>query len=273
MLTLTLDYTFKKVFAEEEKILISLLNSLMNFQEDQIITCIQILNPKILPDDIHQKFIVLDIVAYDNFDRRYNIEMQAQKFDYYKDRAAYYLSRLFSKQLERGDDYIFVSPAYGIHLLDYEQYPDIDGFHYEFLFRETNHPQLILSHNIALHMFELPGVSLDMRNKSNKHQWLYFIKHAHDEKENDMMANYSIPEIHQAYALLQQYSQDEETRLNAEARQMAIITEKISLSNAEKQGEKRAKIMMAKNLIQRGMPINEIAMITQLDIKELMHLL
>ena len=52
MLSLTLDYTFKKVFAEKEEILINLLNSLMNFQIGQSIKCIQILNPQILPDEI-----------------------------------------------------------------------------------------------------------------------------------------------------------------------------------------------------------------------------
>ncbi|KPA09259.1 hypothetical protein MHK_010536 [Candidatus Magnetomorum sp. HK-1] len=129
-------------------------------------------------------------------------------------------------------------------------------------------------------MFELPGVKLEMRNKSDKHQWLYFIKNAHKEEEDDIMVNYSIPEIHQAYFLLKQFSQDEETRLHAEARQLAIMTEKISIANAEKKGEERGlkmgekqgqksgKLLVAKNLMQKGMSI-DIAIVTQLDIEDL----
>jgi predicted transposase/invertase (TIGR01784 family) len=276
MLTLTLDYTFKKVFAEHYKILIHLVNSLMNFAKGQWIDCIQVLNPKILPEDITQKFIVLDILAYDNFDRRFNIEMQAKKFDYYQDRAAYYLSRLFSKQLERGDEYGYVSTALGIHILNYVQYPDIADFHYEFLFRDTNHHEIILSENIALHMFELPKINPEYRNQSDRNQWLYFIKNAHKEKEKDIMTNYSIPEIHQAYQILKQLSQDEEAKLHAEARQMALMTERISLRNAKNEGrnegENEGKKIVAKNLIQAGMPFEQVAIITELDIHSLYKL-
>lgn len=87
----------------------------MEFPSSSKIECIEIRNPEILPEDIHKKYIILDIRAYDNLDRQYNIEMQAAKFDAYPDRAAYYLSGLFGSQLDRGEDYSLISPALGLH--------------------------------------------------------------------------------------------------------------------------------------------------------------
>jgi predicted transposase/invertase (TIGR01784 family) len=142
------------------------------------------------------------------------------------------------------------------------------------------HHELILSENIALHMFELPKIKPENRNQSDRKQWLYFIKNAHKEKEKDIMTNYSIPEIHQAYGILKQLSQDEEAKLHAEARQMALVTERISLRNAKNEGrsegrnegENEGKKIVAKNLIQAGMPFEQVAIMTELDIHSLYKL-
>ena len=124
----------------------------------------------------------------------------------------------------------------------------------------------------SLHMFELPKIKPENRNQSDRKQWLYFIKNAHKEKEKDIMANYSIPEIHQSYGILKQLSQDEEAKLHAEARQMALMTERISLRNAKNKGENEGKKIVAKNLIQAGMPFDQVAIMTELDIHSLYKL-
>ncbi|ETR69352.1 MAG: hypothetical protein OMM_09673, partial [Candidatus Magnetoglobus multicellularis str. Araruama] len=115
ILQLTLDYTFKKLFAEDPEILINLINSVLEFPSYAKIDSIRIKNPAILPEDIHKKFIILDIIAYDNLARQYDIEMQAAKFDTYPDRATYYLAGLFGSQLVKGEDYALITPSFGLH--------------------------------------------------------------------------------------------------------------------------------------------------------------
>ena len=88
--------------------------------------------------------------------------------------------------------------------------------------------------------------------------------------------------------MFEQLSQDEETRLHAEARQMAIMTERISLANAKnegmtegrkagkiegiKEGVEQAVKKFATKLIQTGMPLEQIAELTELDTDELNEL-
>ncbi|KPA16939.1 hypothetical protein MHK_002859 [Candidatus Magnetomorum sp. HK-1] len=150
ILKLTLDYTFKKMFSENIDILIDLVNSVLEFPELAKVKC---KNPQILAEDIHKKYIILDIMAYDDFDRQYNNE------------------------------------------------------------------------------------------------WLYFLKNAHNEKEENMQTSYTNPVIHKAFKTLKRLSEDEETRMLAEAKEMAIFNKKIELGYARKAGLEEGMLKGAHRMI------------------------
>jgi len=274
-LQLTLDYTFKKVFAEDHEILINLINSVLEFPSFARINSIKVKNPAILPEDIQKKFIILDIIAYDNLTRQYDIEMQAAKFDTYPDRAAYYLAGLFGSQLDRGEDYALITPSFGLHFLNYKQYPEYpERFHFNFSFRDEKYHDLVLSKNLSLHLLELPKISEKNYLTSDKTQWLYFLRNAHKEEEDTMQQKYSNPMIIKAFQKLNDLSTNEEARFQALAREKAIFNKRIELGYARQKGleegmekgryEERKAI--AKKLKQVGVPIDQISKTTSLDI-------
>jgi predicted transposase/invertase (TIGR01784 family) len=53
---------------------------------------VEVLNPRIEPEELVGKFIVLDLLAKDSEGRRYNIELQVRRYNAGSVRSAYYLA-------------------------------------------------------------------------------------------------------------------------------------------------------------------------------------
>ncbi len=75
LLSPTLDLVFKLLFTKDQELLIDLINSALQLPEGSQIKSVHVTNPTILPEEIGKKFIVLDVRAFDQNDRQYNIEM------------------------------------------------------------------------------------------------------------------------------------------------------------------------------------------------------
>jgi len=158
LLTPKLDFVFKRLFTEDMSILADLLNAVLKNEHGSLIKTVKVKNPIILPDEITQKFIILDILAQDENKRRYDIEIQVRNYASYPERALYYLCKLYSSQLDSGENYEKLKPVIGIHFLDYEQFSDSDyeDFYFHFEMIDARYPSLRLTKDLSLHIFELP---------------------------------------------------------------------------------------------------------------------
>lgn len=58
--------------------------------------------------------------------------------------------------MESGQSYGRLMPVIGIHFLDYEAYSTYPDVHFCFELREAQHPEVRLTPDLALHLFELP---------------------------------------------------------------------------------------------------------------------
>jgi predicted transposase/invertase (TIGR01784 family) len=112
------DYVFKKLFAEAPALLAALINAVRGTEPP--VTVVAVLNPRIEPEELTGKYIVLDLLAQDDQGRRYNIEMQVRRYRAWSARSAYYLACTLAQQLDSGHDYHQLKPAIGIHLLDFD---------------------------------------------------------------------------------------------------------------------------------------------------------
>ncbi|MDI6791376.1 MAG: Rpn family recombination-promoting nuclease/putative transposase [bacterium] len=198
LLTPKLDYVFKRLFAKDMEILLDLVNAVLNFPEPQRIQSLEVKNPTILPEQITDKYIILDILAVDRRGYQYDIEMQAQKYQYYPERTVYYLCRMYANQLEAGEKYESLNPVLGIRFLDYEQFPDDKDFHYCFQLRDVRHPNLRLTNHLSVYMFELPKLKNSTQSEQwgeKVFEWLHFLNHAQEEGEQTMRTQYTNPAI------------------------------------------------------------------------------
>jgi len=242
LLTMKNDFVFKKLLCESMEILIDLLNSVLELPEKRRIRSVKIKNPIVLPEEITQKYIVLDIRATDESGNIYNIEMQVRKYSDYLRRTLYYASRLYAGQLESGEEYSELKPVIGIHFLDYEEFPDYDDFHFCFELRDVRHHKLKLTDDMAIHIFELPKFERKAKTghiRDAMTEWLHFFNHAHEEDET-MRAQYRNPAIIKAFGVLEALSADEKSRYLAEIREKALRNERSELAAARREGIQEA---------------------------------
>ncbi len=225
LLTPRLDYVFKKLFTKDTALLINLINSVLELPERRRILSVEIKNPVILQEEIADKYIILDIRVTDHSGNQYDIEMQVQKYEEYPKRALYYLSKIYAGQLKSGEPFGTLKPVVGIHFLSYKQFPEYADFNFRFDFSENRHPELKLTNDMTLYIFELPKVekmSKEDQPMGDMVEWLHFFNHAHEEVKKAMRTHYKNPAIHGAFNLLEEMSADEKTRYLADMREKSL---------------------------------------------------
>ncbi len=101
------DIAFKKIFGDKNhsEILISFLNSALDFKGDDKIKSITIANPYQIPKIEELKNTILDINAIDNKDNHFVVEMQVEKDKEFAKRSLYYTSKSYVNQIDKGEEY------------------------------------------------------------------------------------------------------------------------------------------------------------------------
>jgi len=119
-----IDLVFKKIFGTEQNknVLKSLINSVL--PEDEQIVEVTIKNPYNDKDFIGDKLSVVDIKATDEKGRWYDVEIQIKEQKYYGKRAIFYLSEIYSNQLNESDTYEMLRKTVIISILDFNYFKD-----------------------------------------------------------------------------------------------------------------------------------------------------
>ncbi|MDR2678276.1 MAG: Rpn family recombination-promoting nuclease/putative transposase, partial [Zoogloeaceae bacterium] len=118
---------------------------------------------------------------------------------------------------------------------------------------------------LEIHTLELPKLPAES-DHSSLYQWGRFFQ-AQTEEEMDMLANLN-PAIGVAVGKLKELSQDERLRMLAESRQIAQWDEQSRLRGARQEGI----YSVARKMLQRGRPLEEIVEDTGLSSAEILSL-
>ena len=173
------DIAFRKIFGNENRkeVLISFLNAVLLLHNNYKIVAVDILTPYQLPDIKGGKVTIVDVKAKDQNHKTYIVEMQVAEVDGFDKRVLYYASKIYSAQIERGDQYEQLKPTFFIGILDFEvtQNPSYLSRH-KITDVETGHSFIkdIEFNFIELPKFNKPATELT----SIIDQWVYFIKNA-----------------------------------------------------------------------------------------------
>ncbi|RKI35657.1 Rpn family recombination-promoting nuclease/putative transposase, partial [bacterium D16-59] len=180
----------------------------------------------------------------------------------------------YTGQINPGDSYNKFKKCVSISILDFELFDDTGDFYSCFHIAEDNRHTLYTD-KMEFHVLELTKLPEELKDDSdNILLWAKFIN-AERKEEFDMIADKN-PYIESAYQTLQVISQDEEKRLEYEAREKAIRDHNQFMYEArqkgraegikigEAHGKTLAAIEIAKRLIEQGYSTNEIMLITNL---------
>ena len=175
----TNDIAFRKIFGNENKkiSLISFLNAVIKFPNNNKVDSVLITNPYQFPKLSGGKATIVDVKATDQNGNSFIVEMQVAEADFFHKRILYYTSQNYVSQLNDGDAYKKLKPAYFIGILEFEvgNNPNYFSCHQV---RDIETGEQIIQ-DIEFNFIELPKFNKEIHElKTPIDQWTYFIKNA-----------------------------------------------------------------------------------------------
>ena len=190
-LSLCDDGIFRGIFGHETSapFLADLVNAVLRNADDTQIRSLEITNPFQLKELLAQKESVLDIKAKDDQGRSFDVEVQVAWHKGFRERILFYLTRLYSRQLDQGNKYDELRPVIGIVFTKFPIWPDHPEILCDsFCLYSKNNPSRIYSDHIKIHFVTVPeqlDVSLPMQDTALL-QWLKLLNYPKATSEEEM---------------------------------------------------------------------------------------
>ena len=255
------DLAFKKIFGDSnhKNILISFLNSVLDFKDNHAIIDVSLANPYQIPKIPELKETILDIKATNKKGDTFIVEMQKKDLGDFTKRSLYYTSKAYTAQLPKGNNYTVLKKVYFIGIVNFTIFENISFISRHLIINQETHTQ-------DLNDFEFTFIELQKFTKELDElqtlldKWIYFIKNASDLTV--IPAQYEeITELKDAFDIATQTTWDKKElevyeymglkefdEINA-LRTAKRKGEAIGEARGEARGREEEKMAIAKNLL------------------------
>ncbi len=298
------DFVFKKIFGQHPELLKSFLNAILPLPEDCIIESLHYLTTENVPEIPVLKYSIVDVRCSDNHGRHFIVEMQLQWTADFMKRMLYNAASTYARQLKRGESYQELSPVYGVALLDASFTKDQEWFHH---YKMTNANDANKSlEDLQLVLIELPKFKpTNIRERKMTILWLRFLKEINEHTEEIDPSFLEVAALKKALSLLEISSYSEAELLAYDRTWDTVSSERTLLSGKYQEGEAaglakgraegeaaglakgrvegeaaglakgelKAKVEMIEKLRQLDIPLDQIALATELSKKEIEKML
>ena len=149
------DLTFKKIFGEHPDLVISLLNALLPFSEEQRITEIEYLPAEMPPEKPLFKNTIVDVRCKAIDGRQFIVEMQMEWTTAFKQRVLFNASKAYVRQLGKSHKYHLLQPVYCLSLVNDIFEPDMPDFYHYYRMVHEEHTEKVID-GLNLVFVELP---------------------------------------------------------------------------------------------------------------------
>lgn len=265
------DYVFKRIFGHigNEDITKDFISSIIGKK----IKSINLDGNTILEKDIYNdKVGILDIKAILDSNILCDIEMQVLYNQNLEKRILYYWSKLYSKSINSGDDFINLKKTISILITNFEMesLKEIEKFHTEWQIREKDYRKTILTNALEIHIINLEKFKRMLENNTISPKdkrlaiWAKFILNPDMLEVSEMQSNL----VKKAKNELERMTRSEYETYLVGLREKAIMDEKSFYSSGFCSGKKEGKIEIAKKLLKLGMSKKEVMKITDLTEEE-----
>ena len=170
------DLTFKKVFGENEDLVMSLLNALLPLDEGKQIEHVEYLTPEMVPENPGKKNSIVDVRCRETGGRHFIVEMQMNWNNEFEQRVILNASKAVVKQLGKNEDYSLLQPVYSLILINdvgFESGPD--EFYHDYAIVNVEHTDRIIS-GLRFVFVELPKFKPQtIKEKKMAVLWLRFL--------------------------------------------------------------------------------------------------
>ena len=269
------DLTFKKIFGEHKDLLISLLNALLPLADDEQIKSVEYLSPELVPDTYVGKNSIVDVRCRDVKNRQFIVEMQMLWTEAFKQRVLFNASKAFVRQLDKKRKYEMLQPVYSLNLVNetfMKEYPD----------------EFIHNYNVVheLHSDEIiDGLHFTFQDHSIKEKkmavlWLRFLTEIDEHTKEVPQELLDNPETSKALKAVEESAMSKNEllayddfwdKLGAE-RLLLVDSNRRSMEEGRAEGRAEGRVEIARNLLNMGMSIDDIAKATGLQRQEIERL-
>lgn len=227
-----IDFAFKEIM-EDEKARTGFLSAVLGLNPGDIKET-RILNSHLRKVHEDDKLGILDVRVLLNNDTQIDAEIQLSELRVWANRALFYISKMYTEQIEKGQKYDALQKCVSISILDFILFEKETEFYSSFhILEDTRH--FLYTDKMEFHVIELPKLPEALRDGcSSIELWAQFIN-AEQKEVFDMIAEKD-PYTKSAYDHLQIISQDKQKRLEYEAREKAIRDHNQFLFEAEQRG-------------------------------------
>jgi len=272
------DFVFKLLFGEPTRlnILKAFLQAVLDLPAEEYDHLV-IVDPHLHRESPDDKLGVLDVKIHTTTGKVIDVEIQVKPHRRIWERILFYAARLITEQLKSGVPYKTVKKAVSIIIVD-EDITSKDPEHYHYRFRlfdeRTGYrfPDLF-----EINTLELPKLPAEP-DGTMLFNWLRMFT-AKTKEELDMVAKTS-PDIATAVGVIMELSEDERTRLLAEAREKYRRDEEARWEDAfedgkekgrqegRREGELNKATDIARSLLLEKIPFATVAKTTGLSLEE-----
>lgn len=160
------DVFFKYLLTYDEKHAQHFLKRIITEVTSHVPEKITIINPDIIRSYRNEREIILDVYVVTREGRHIGIEMQMSQLTHYqRDRFEYYLAKLHSRQIKKGEGYDKIQETYVIIFINDFHHVDQKIFQSDFILKdEKNYPYEGRMH---LHMIYMPSLRLGGKDYSH----------------------------------------------------------------------------------------------------------
>jgi predicted transposase/invertase (TIGR01784 family) len=271
------DIAFRKIFGNEQKTapLISFLNAALQLKGDERVVNVSLANPYQFPRIAGEKATILDVRATDQSGRKFVVEMQVADKKGFDKRVQYYIARDYSMQIDSGDDYPMLNPAYFIGILDFPfGAGDKYNIHHLVLEKETYEHLL---KDIQFAFIQLPKFNLDIHQLATPiDRWTYFIKHS---TELSVIPDFAQTDegLNIAFIEADKHNWTKEERIaydNVLIKETDEKQEKIKADEkAKEEGKEEKEAELILGMDKEGFSIPQIARVTQRSEEEVIKII
>lgn len=271
----TVDFVFKRIFGTEENkdVLVDFLNAVFESAGQPQVSTVEILNPFLDKDALYDKMAVLDVRARTETGTLINVEIQLWNRRDIEKRTLYYWAKMYSGQLQEGENYRKLNKTVTINVLDFDYIPN-DRYHNVFHLREDL-TDIWLTDNMEIHIVELRKLQEQAEGIERRLvRWMLFLSARTKERLEDLAVKE--PAIKKAVTTLEFLSQDEEARRLYEERQRALHDYVSDIEGAREEGiEKGIEVgelnrarTTAYKMLRAGMDVKQISDFVDLPVEQ-----
>ncbi len=189
----------------------------------------------------NDKLGILDLQLDINNNEKVDVEVQLLNKDNFIRRLLFYLTRLYSDQVKRGDEYEKIKRVVLIAIIDFEieEMKEIEEMEAKWKLIETKYREKVLTDLLEINIINLKKAKKEYKKNSNneKAQWMLFLDNPESEEVQAIMKENE--EIKEAIVTVKEMSEDEKMQRLADLRWKAIEDEKLIRRAGYKEGKEK----------------------------------